>query len=186
MSKTTYDVVEPVASDWLETRDPVQDLLPINPCCLFTHEDAYNKSIPSRTPSLQCKCAYCGKIFLIDKHTAQDIIVKKSHRIYCSRVCSNKSKVKRHQPYICKNCGKMVSSDDYFGSGQFCSRFCANSHNGKLGNTPKAKEQKRKKLLKNPDYHKQTQKKPKKENKQYLSIKIYLNQNLSMKLFLML
>ena len=52
MSNATYNVVEPVASDWLETRDSAQDLLPINPCCLFTHKDAYNKSIPSKKASL--------------------------------------------------------------------------------------------------------------------------------------
>lgn len=128
MSNATYDVVEPVASDWLETRDPAQDLLPVNPCCLFTHEDAYNKSIPSRTPSLQCKCAYCGKIFLINKHTAQDIIVKKRRRIYCSRACSNKSKVKHHQSYQCEMCGKTVQADEYYGEGRFCSPSCSRKY----------------------------------------------------------
>ncbi len=136
MSNATYDVVEPVASDWLETRDPSQDLLPVNPCCLFTHEDAYNKSIPSRVLSLQCKCGYCGKIFLISRHAAQDIIVKKIHHTFCSKVCSHKFigiKQRKHIPheYQCEMCGKHVLIDNYYGSGRFCSEKCARSFSTK-------------------------------------------------------
>lgn len=31
--------------------------------------------------------------------------------------------------YICEHCGKIVEECDKFGSGRFCSRSCANSHN---------------------------------------------------------
>lgn len=148
MSNATYNVVEPIASDWLEIRDPAQDLLPINPCCLFTHEDAYNKSIPSRTPSLQCKCAYCGKIFLINKHTAQDIIVKKRRSIYCSCTCSNKSKVKRHQPYQCEMCGKTVQADEYYGEGRFCSPSCSRKYSSKFANSEESIKKKTETLRK--------------------------------------
>lgn len=148
MSNTTYEAKEPIASDWLETRDPAQDLLPNNPCCLFTYEDAYNKSIPSRTPSLQCKCAYCGKIFLIDRHTAQDIIVKKRHHTFCSRICSNKFTTKHHQAYTCKMCGKQVASDDYYGSGSFCSVVCSRKYSSKFANSKESIRKKQETLRK--------------------------------------
>lgn len=32
--------------------------------------------------------------------------------------------------YYCEKCGKLVSDEDYFGSGRFCSRACANSGKG--------------------------------------------------------
>ena len=125
MSNATYDVVEPVASNWLETRDPAQDLLPINPCCLFRYEDAYNKSIPSREKTLQCKCGYCGKIFLISRHDAQDIIKRKYANTFCSRFCANKSRIVKHKSYNCEFCGKFVSLENYYGKGRFCSLTCA-------------------------------------------------------------
>lgn len=31
--------------------------------------------------------------------------------------------------YICERCGKLVEDEDKFGSGRFCSKACANSHN---------------------------------------------------------
>ena len=131
MSKTTYDA-EPIASNWLETRDSNKDLLPSNPCCLFTYEDAYDKSIPSREKTLQCKCGYCGKIFLISKHDAQEIITKNNHLRFCSIKCGHKfvgSMQQKHFPheYQCELCGKHVSINNYYGSGRFCSEKCARS-----------------------------------------------------------
>lgn len=148
MSNATYNVVEPVASDWLETRDPDKDLLPSNPCCLFRYEDAYNKSTPSREKTLQCKCGYCGKIFLISRHDAQDIIKRKYANTFCSRFCANKSKIVKHKSYNCEFCGKFVSLENYYGKGRFCSLTCAKKFSGSKASPLSIKKLQKNKPLK--------------------------------------
>ena len=52
--------------------------------------------------------------------------------------------------YYCEKCGKFVSDGEYFGSGRFCSRACANSRT----QTEEMNEKRRQKLSKEkPDYY---------------------------------
>lgn len=42
--------------------------------------------------------------------------------------------------YICQNCKKVVKYSDYYGSGRFCSSFCAHSYVGKIIHTEEVKK----------------------------------------------
>lgn len=65
-----------------------------------------NRPVYGRT-----NCPICHKLISLAPNTYQKHI----------KYCQNK-----RRPYKCEQCGKLVTSDYYFGSGRFCSKVCAN------------------------------------------------------------
>ena len=99
-------------------------------------------------------CKYCGTIFEHSFELAAHVKTLHTEKVVygltrcpiCNKTISTRPdtyaehlrfcKSKRH-PYFCKTCGMLVSTENYFGSGKYCSRRCANTRC--MSDTTKAK-----------------------------------------------
>lgn len=85
----------------------------------------YGKS-NTKYPATECTCVFCGKTFLKANRWLQS---RPLH--VCSRECGVAYKAKLSfdnwvaEQHKCQHCGKLMT--EKFGTGQFCSRACANT-----------------------------------------------------------
>lgn len=85
----------------------------------------YGKS-NTKYPATKCTCVFCGKTFLKANRWLQS---RPLH--VCSRECGVAYKAKLRsdswvaEQHKCQHCGKLMT--EKFGTGQFCSRACANT-----------------------------------------------------------
>lgn len=144
MSKTTYEAKVPTIDDFCDP-EPVEqkEMFPGFPCFLFTSEDL--KKAKSRD-DLPCKCARCGKSFPVQKHEIQRKIKHSKSKCFCSNSCHISWKntggkaPEERKSYVCENCGRTVSVEEYYGSGRFCSEFCSHSYVAKMTHTEEFKK----------------------------------------------
>ncbi len=107
-------------------------------------------------------CEVCGKEFIPLKLTYSKRFCSKScHAKYAHKFSLTKEayektlatlKIKKEQKekeilksrksYNCENCGKLVTPENYFGTGRFCCRSCANKIGSKLANTEEKRKEK--------------------------------------------
>ena len=129
MSDATYEGKMPAINDFCDP-EPIEqkEMFPGFPCFLFTPEEL--KQAQSRQP-MKCKCTQCGNVFFITKNQIQARIKADQHNAFCSRSCGIKHThvINGHNhtytSYTCQVCGKYVPSDEYYGTGKYCSSYCA-------------------------------------------------------------
>lgn len=116
----------------------------------------------SREP-VKCSCSSCGKTFYIQKNQLLARIKHNHHTAFCSRQCSSEHQKIEHskKSYVCETCGKQVDAKDYYGSGRFCSAWCARSFSGKIASSLEEAQKKKSDSLKKWHQEHPKPKKPK-------------------------
>lgn len=137
MSDATYKGKMPTIDDFCNPEPNEQkEMFPGYPDFLFTPEEF--KKAKSRQP-MKCRCTECGKFLFIGKNQLQAKIKANQANVFCSRSCIGKysdemryGRCTIHLGYVCQTCGKEVSVNDYYGSGRFCSKRCANTYSSRI------------------------------------------------------
>ena len=144
MSDATYEGRMPTIDDFCDLEPNEQkEIFPGFPCFLFTPEEL--KQAQSRQP-MKCRCTQCGNVFFISKNQIQARIKANQHNAFCSRSCGIKHThvINGHNhtytSYTCQVCGKYVPSDEYYGTGKYCSIHCAHCAGRRLGSTEKSRK----------------------------------------------
>ena len=103
----------------------------------------------SRDP-VECLCSTCGKPFWIQKNQLLARIKRRLHTAFCCKECGYEHQRQTHakQCYVCETCGRQVNAKDYYGSGRFCSAWCARSFSGRFAASLKEAQKKKSESLK--------------------------------------
>jgi hypothetical protein len=77
-------------------------------------------------------CCNCGVEYLKYANWAKRDYEIKGYKNYCSKECAVKARIKEPLKLVCCGCNKIFfRKDDYKNKRTFCSKLCANKHNGK-------------------------------------------------------
>ena len=149
MSEATYEGKMPTIDDFCDP-EPIEqkEMFPGYPDFLFTPEE-FKKA--KSNVLLPCRCSLCASIFKRSKGELAKKVRAKNPKIYCSRACQGKKSgeirrnhsilLKQNKPsYNCQVCGKLVSSAEYYGTGKYCSSYCAHSAGSIAGHTKEARQ----------------------------------------------
>lgn len=131
MSNATYEDKMPIIDDFCDP-EPQKEMFPGFPDFLFTPQEFANAKSNSL---LTCRCSYCHSIFTRSKGDLAKKIKANKARIYCSLSCNGKVSASQNfkkdrtkhvkTEYTCIMCGKLIVPSEYYGSGKYCSMYCA-------------------------------------------------------------
>lgn len=106
----------------------LETIIVSNPTFCFSIQEYQKAKVRDMLP---CHCIICNKDFYTEKRRINKFLNGKIKNLYCSKPCAfeaAKKPVKKHEPYYCEKCGKFVDSEQYYGSGRFCSELCSRSY----------------------------------------------------------
>lgn len=106
----------------------LEKIIVSNPTFCFSVQEYQKAKVRDTLP---CHCTICNKDFYTEKRRINKFLNGKIKNLYCSKSCAfeaAKKPVEKHESYYCEKCGKLVDSEQYYGSGRFCCKSCSMSY----------------------------------------------------------